>query len=86
MPTITTHYGITGPVPFVDVEVTADNRLYVDPHAIRLRRTPQPFAASRACARWASIRSVRSPMRVTSTAGPVSLDGTFVPLWRVTAW
>ena len=26
MPTITTHYGITGPVPFVDVEVTADNR------------------------------------------------------------
>lgn len=42
MPTITTHYGITGPVPFVDVEVTADNRLYVDPHAIRLRRTPQP--------------------------------------------
>ena len=44
MPTITTHYGITGPVPFVDVEVTADNRLYVDPHAIRLRRTPQPFA------------------------------------------
>lgn len=44
MPTITAHYGITGPVPFVDVEVTTDNRLYVDPHAIRLRNTPQPFA------------------------------------------
>lgn len=44
MPSITTYYGITGPVPFVDIEVTADNRLYVDPHAIRLRRTPQPFA------------------------------------------
>ena len=47
MPTITTHYGITGPVPFVDVEVTADNRLYVDPHAIRLRRTPQPSLSPR---------------------------------------
>lgn len=45
MPTITTHYGITGPVPFVDVEVMADNRLYVDPHAIRLRGAPQPFAS-----------------------------------------
>ncbi|MDO5645913.1 MAG: hypothetical protein Q4G21_09560 [Dermabacter sp.] len=44
MPNITTHYGITSPVPFVDVEVTADNRLYVDPHAIRLSRLPQPFA------------------------------------------
>lgn len=43
MPTITVHYGITGPVPFVDVEVTADNRLYVDPHAIRLQKTPRPF-------------------------------------------
>ena len=47
MPIITTHYGITGPVPFVDVEVTADNRLYVDPHAIRLRRTPQPSLSPR---------------------------------------
>ncbi|MBB5998113.1 hypothetical protein [Streptomonospora salina] len=44
MPTITTHYGIPDPVPFVDVEAMADNRLYVDPHAIRLRKTPQPFA------------------------------------------
>jgi hypothetical protein len=44
MPTITTHYGIPDPVPFVDVEVAADNRLYVDPHAIRLRKTPLPFA------------------------------------------
>lgn len=44
MPTITTYYGIPDPVQFVDVEVTADNRLYVDPHAIRLYRAPQPFA------------------------------------------
>ena len=44
MPTITNYYGISGPVPFIDVEVTADNRLYVDPHAIRLRKSEQPFA------------------------------------------
>lgn len=44
MPTITQYYGISGPVPFIDVEVTADNRLYVDPHAIRLRKPGQPFA------------------------------------------
>lgn len=43
-PTITTHYGISDPVPFVDVEISVDNRLYVDPHAIRLRKSPQPFA------------------------------------------
>lgn len=45
MPTITAHYGITGSVPFVDVEIAADNRLYVDPHAIRLSKVPSPFAA-----------------------------------------
>lgn len=44
MPTISNHYGIAGPVPFVDVEIGADNRLYVDPHAIRLHRHPEPFA------------------------------------------
>ncbi|WP_159601587.1 hypothetical protein [Agromyces humi] len=43
MPSITNHYGIFGPVPFVDVEITADNRLYIDPHAIRLSRSPGPF-------------------------------------------
>lgn len=44
MPTLTTHYGISGPVPFINVEVAADNKLYLDPHAVRLRRQPQPFA------------------------------------------
>lgn len=43
MPFITTYYGIPDPVPFIDVEVTADNRLYVDPHAIRLLGRPWPF-------------------------------------------
>ncbi|ROR72886.1 hypothetical protein [Bogoriella caseilytica] len=45
MPTIKEYYGIVGPVPFVDVEIAQDNRLYVDPHAIRLRGRPEPFAS-----------------------------------------
>lgn len=44
MPTICQYFGINGPVPFVDVEIDVDNRLYVDPHAIRLRHAPQPYA------------------------------------------
>lgn len=43
MTRVSEHYGITGPVPFVDVEVDADNRLFLDPHAIRLASGPQPF-------------------------------------------
>lgn len=44
LPTITHHYGITGPVPFIDVDVADDTRLYLDPHRIRLHSAPQPFA------------------------------------------
>lgn len=43
MPRITEHFGITGSVPFLDVEVTTDNRLFIDPRAIRLRTEPEPF-------------------------------------------
>lgn len=42
---ITVHYGITGPVPFLDVNVRRDSPLFVDPRVIRLQKTPQPFAA-----------------------------------------
>lgn len=44
LPSIKQYYGISGPVPFNDVNVSADNWLFVDPHAVRLRRSPQPFA------------------------------------------
>lgn len=44
MPSIKQYYGITGPVPFVDVEISRDNRLYVDPHAIRRRQLLEPYA------------------------------------------
>ncbi|MFD6029084.1 hypothetical protein ACFWE5_00100 [Cellulosimicrobium funkei] len=42
---VTTHYSIPGPVPFLDVDVSIDKPMFVDPHAIRLSGTPQPFAA-----------------------------------------
>lgn len=45
MTTITTHYGITSSVPFVDVELESDNYLFVDPQAIRLSEPRQRFAA-----------------------------------------
>lgn len=45
MTKVTHHYGIHGPVPFVDVDIDIDNRLYVDPHAVALSKNPQPFAA-----------------------------------------
>ncbi len=44
MPSVTTYYGITEPVPFIDVEVTRDNLRFLDPHAIRLDATPPEFA------------------------------------------
>ena len=41
---ISEHYSVHSPVPFADVDVASDNRLFLDPHAIRLSGTPQPFA------------------------------------------
>ncbi|WP_300591639.1 hypothetical protein [Microbacterium sp.] len=45
MVSITEFYSIAGPVPFINVQVDADNRLYLDPRAVRLMEHPQPFAA-----------------------------------------
>ncbi|MXN63206.1 hypothetical protein GR184_11500 [Bacillus sp. BGMRC0062] len=45
MATITTRYNIPSPVPFCDVELLSDNRLFLDPHRIRASSTPQPFAS-----------------------------------------
>ncbi|AHK35323.1 hypothetical protein OPAG_08125 [Rhodococcus opacus PD630] len=44
MAPITTFYGITGPVPFLDVDIAVDNRMFVDPHAIRLHGASDRFA------------------------------------------
>lgn len=43
--TVSMFYGLSGPLPFVDVDVDRDNHLYLDPHAIRLSHSPAPFAA-----------------------------------------
>lgn len=44
MPRITQYYGILEPVPFEDVNIEVDNKIFVDPHAIRLSGY-QPFAS-----------------------------------------
>ncbi|MFE4467663.1 hypothetical protein ACFRFH_02500 [Leifsonia sp. NPDC056824] len=42
MPLVSQYYKIAGPVPFVDVDISMDNDRFLDPHAIRLARGPQP--------------------------------------------
>lgn len=44
MATLTSHYGINGDVPFVDVTLGKDTPLFIDPYRIRLSATPAPFA------------------------------------------
>jgi len=43
MRTVTNYYGITGRVPFLNVDVDNDNELFVDLSAIRLERGPEPY-------------------------------------------
>lgn len=43
--TITDYFGIPGDVPFLDVEVDADNLAFLDLHAVRLSTGPEPFRA-----------------------------------------
>lgn len=46
MALITDYYGISDdPVPFLDVDIAVDNRMFVDPCAIRLAGDSDPFAA-----------------------------------------
>ncbi len=44
MRTIRQYYGITGNVPFLDVDVDDDNRMFVDPFKIRMGLGPAAFA------------------------------------------
>ncbi|MGB0969736.1 MAG: hypothetical protein ACPGVG_02060, partial [Mycobacterium sp.] len=41
MARVTAHYGIDGPVPFVDLHVERDNRIFLDPSAIRNDSSPR---------------------------------------------
>jgi hypothetical protein len=45
MATISNHYGLSGSLEFLDIELTTDNFLFLDPHAVRVERGPSPFAA-----------------------------------------
>lgn len=44
MTTVCDYYGITGHVPFLNVDAYVDNRMYVDPFKIRMRLGPTTFA------------------------------------------
>lgn len=43
MATITSHYGISRPVPFIDVDIDVDNRLFLDACAIRMAAGAEPY-------------------------------------------
>lgn len=45
MARITAHYGIRRAVPFLDVDVQHDNRMFLDPRSIRLQKHPRPFVS-----------------------------------------
>lgn len=45
MNTLTSHYGINGDVPFINITLGRDTPLFIDPYRIRLSGTPVPFAA-----------------------------------------
>lgn len=45
MTRVTEHYGISGPVPFVNVHVERDSPIFVDPSAIRNDASPRGVAA-----------------------------------------
>lgn len=45
MATVRQYFGITEPVPFLDVDVDVDNHLFIDPHVVRLGSGPAPHAA-----------------------------------------
>lgn len=44
MAPVSTHYGISGPVPFLDVDTAVDNKWFIDPRVIRLHGDIDPFA------------------------------------------
>lgn len=46
MSPISRHYRITKTTPFLDVDIDTDNRMFIDPCAIRLDRTPSRFTTA----------------------------------------
>ena len=62
MAIVTRHYGITGPVDFIDVELSTDSRLFLDPRAIRLQKGTFAAAANRCTESFFDeiVRCVRS--------------------------
>ncbi len=68
---VTTHYGITGPVPFVNVRVDQDIPIFVDPSAIRNDKSLRGRAAySQLQAMFAQVvEAAKSTNPMTQAAG-----------------
>lgn len=43
MPILSKYYGLKPPFEFLNVDVVDDNRLFLDPHALRIEKGPSPF-------------------------------------------
>jgi hypothetical protein len=43
MPQLSKYYGIKPPFEFLNVDIADDNRLFLDPHALRIEKGPSPF-------------------------------------------
>lgn len=43
MPKLSQYYGLEPPFEFLNVDVADDNRLFLDPHALRIEKGPSPF-------------------------------------------
>jgi hypothetical protein len=72
---VSAYYGISGPLEFVNVHVETDNRLFVDPRAVRLASGPAPFAAqANTCTRTFFDEVSKCIVKGGATAGSRGLD------------
>ncbi|MDH6677553.1 hypothetical protein M2284_001752 [Rhodococcus sp. LBL1] len=85
MATITDHYGMSGPVPFCDVDVDIDSRLFLDACAVRMTAGPEPYRSEALTALetffQAVARAVMSGDPATRARGRVLLQR-FVEPWE----
>ncbi|OUS96148.1 hypothetical protein [Rhodococcus sp. NCIMB 12038] len=82
MPQITAYYGIPGQVPFLDVDIAVDNRMFVDPHAIRLHGRSSRFAMSANECTETFFREVTQRVFSGDQPGGLELLQRFVEPWE----
>ncbi|WP_124390302.1 hypothetical protein [Rhodococcus wratislaviensis] len=82
MPQITAYYGIPGQVPFLDVDIAVDNRMFLDPHAIRLHGRSSMFAMSANECTETFFREVTQRVFSGDQQGGLELLQRFVEHWE----